>query len=114
MGDVLMSFAFLVMAIGIGVPLISSGRLNVQLIKRNREARLHNDLEFVHRLTKVRIIDVVIDVMQIPLLPFAFLAKPSVTGWSAMGVVFVVSVVMRLQINRAKIRLLADRPTATS
>jgi hypothetical protein len=52
--------------------------------------------------------------MQIPLVPVAFFTKPSVPGWLAIGIVFTVSVVMRLMVNRAKLSLLADGTTAIS
>ncbi len=112
--ELLLVFVILVMAVGICVPLIMSSRWNVELMKLNREARLHNDLVFIRRLTKLRIMDLVIDVMQIPLVPMAFFAQPSVMRWAAIGVVFIISVVLQLMVNRAKLRLLADRPTATS
>jgi hypothetical protein len=114
MDSVVFSLAFLVFAAGICVPLILAGKWNIELVKRNREARLHNDLEFVRRLRNVRIVEVVVDLVQLALLAIAIVARSHVNEWIGIGIVWVIAIVARLRVNRAKKQLLAEGPKTIS
>lgn len=114
LNSLLFSLAVLILAVGIGIPLILSSRWNVELTRRSREARARNDADFVRRVTRVRIGDVVIDALQLGLLLFVILARAGVIGWIVIGILFVISVAARLSLNRVKLRLLADSPRVPS
>ena len=114
MGSVLFSFVFLVMAASISIPLILSAKWNVELMKRNRLARLHNNLEFIKRLRNVRMIEFVIDLAQLALLVIVIFMKLSLLEWIGVGLVFTISVVARLNLNRAKRLLLTEGQNSMS